>query len=226
MKLIEKMMNGVSKRTLALTLTLVLALATATGGTLAWLVDQTDPVTNTFTYGDVDIDLEEDESDDGDDGDGDPNTNTYQMLPGKEISKRPYVTAHKGSEDCYVFVKIEESENFADFMTYEVAEGWTALEGVEGVYYREVNKTDVADEDAVYEVLKDNQVKVLDTVTSEMLRELDADGANNYPTLTFTAYAVQRDAEIESISTAANAWAAIQAEPETPDTGADTLVNP
>ena len=38
---------------------LVLVLCCAVGGTLAWLTDTTDPVTNTFTVGDIDIDLTE-----------------------------------------------------------------------------------------------------------------------------------------------------------------------
>lgn len=217
---IMRLLRGMSRRTLTLTLALVLSLGAATGGTLAWLVDQTDPVKNTFTYGDVHIDLQEtDESDPAiggvDDGDGNSRTNTYKMMPGKVISKRPWVTVFQGTEDCYVFVQIEESANFDDFMTYEAAEGWLPLEGVEGaenVYYREVNAADVAAANAEYEVLKDNVVKVKESVTTEMLRALNQNGIADYPTLTFTAYAVQRDAAVESISTPAGAWATMQAE--------------
>ncbi len=214
---IMRLLRGMSRRTLTLTLALVLSLGAATGGTLAWLVDQTDPVKNTFTYGDVHIDLQEtDESDPAiggvDDGDGNSRTNTYKMMPGKVISKRPWVTVFQGTEDCYVFVQIEESANFDDFMTYEAAEGWLPLEGVENVYYREVNAADVAAANAEYEVLKDNVVKVKDSVTTEMLRALDQNGIADYPTLTFTAYAVQRDAAVESIGTPARAWATMQAE--------------
>ena len=73
------------------------------------------------------------------------------------------------------------------------------------MYYRSVDK---ADADAEYFVIKDNTVTVKDAVTKEMLNALDANGANNYPTLTVTAYAVQRD---EKIKTASDAWSKIPA---------------
>ena len=62
----------------------------------------------------------------------------YKMVPGYTIHKDPKTTVVKGSEECYLFVKVEKSANFDSYMTYEMADGWTALEGVEGVYYREV----------------------------------------------------------------------------------------
>ena len=46
------------KRTLGLLLALVLALGCVAGGTLAYLTDQTDTITNTFTVGHVKIDLQ------------------------------------------------------------------------------------------------------------------------------------------------------------------------
>ena len=171
------------------------------GGTVAWLIADTDPVVNTFTYGDINIDLKE--TDTNKDGDGDPNTNNYPMIPGNPIVKDPLVTFKANSENAWLFVKLEKSANFDDFMTYEIAEGWIALDGVDGVYYREVEK---ADTDAEYYVIKDNTVNVKGEVTKQMLNELDANGATDYPTLTVTAYAVQRDA---NITTAADAWAKI-----------------
>ncbi len=228
---IKRLLSSMSKRTLVLTLTLVLSLATATGSTLAWLVDRTNPVKNTFTYGDVHIDLKESPSD-VDDGDGNANTNTYKMLPGKVISKDPSVTVFQGTEDCYVYVQIDKSANFDSFMTFEVADGWLPLTGVANVYYREVNASYVDYYDVTYNVLKDNAVKVKDDVTTEMLRELDWYGEANYPTLTFTAYAVQRDVSIASINTPEAAWLTMQAETaeftgaETPFTDDTALTTP
>ena len=49
--------RSVSSKTLALLLALVLVLGVAAGGTIAWLVAQSDTVTNTFTYGDINIAL-------------------------------------------------------------------------------------------------------------------------------------------------------------------------
>ena len=118
------------------------------------------------------------------------------MVPGNSISKDPSVTVESGSEACWLFVKVEESANFKDFMTYTIANGWTALENADGVYYREV---DAVTEDTKFDVLANNQVQVSDTVTKEALTALTE---ATYPTLTFTAYAVQRD----NIETAAEAW--------------------
>ena len=175
------------------------------GGTVAWLIADTDPVINTFTYGDINIALEE--TDTNKDGDNNPNTNNYPMLPGNPIKKDPKVTFLANSENAWLFVKLEKTANFDDFMTYEIADGWTALNGVDGVFYREAVKSDT---DAVFNVLKEdadkNTVFVKEEVTKEMLNALDANNASNYPTLTITAYAVQRDS---NITTAADAWAKI-----------------
>ena len=192
---------------------LTLVLCTIITGTVAWLIADTDPVVNTFTYGDINILLEE--TDTNKDGDNNPNTNNYAMMPGNPITKDPKVTFEANSENAWLFVKLEKSANFDDFMAYtvilddssttDVVEGWTALDGNEGVYYRSVDK---ADADAEYFVIENNTVTVKDTVTKEMLNALDANGANNYPTLTVTAYAVQRD---EKIKTASDAWSKIPA---------------
>lgn len=171
----------------------VLLVTGIAGGVIAWLVDRTEPVVNTFTYGDINIDLEETPTPDDDD---DPDTNEYEMIPGEEITKDPKVIVKTDSEASWLFVKLEKSENFDDFMEYEIAEGWTQLNddqgnAVPGVYFREVDE--VADQDVVYEVIKDNKVQVKGSVTKEMLNALDPEGEEaTYPTLTVTAYAVQR----------------------------------
>lgn len=195
--------KGVSARLLLMFLAVALILCSVIGTTVAWLTAQTAPVTNTFTYGDINITL--DETDTGDD-DNDPNTNTYNMLPGVTLTKDPKVTVLANSEDCWLFVKLEKSENFDTFMTYTIADNWTALDGVDGVYYRQV---DQSANDTTFGVIKDNQVIVKDSVTKAMLNALDENGANNYPTLTVTAYAVQRDGELDAIDTAVEAWALI-----------------
>ena len=125
------------------------------------------------------------------------------MVPGVEIEKDPALTVIKGSEDCWVFVKVEKSNNFDDFMIYEIAEEWTALDSADGVYYQKVINDDVNDQ--VLQVLKGDAVFVKDDVTKDMLNALDEDPANvTYPTLTFTGYAVQA----AEMATAADAWAA------------------
>ncbi len=172
------------------------------GGTIAWLIDKTDAVVNTFTYGDIKIDLTETDTNDGDQN---PLTNEYKMIPGQKITKDPVLTVEKGSEDCWLFVKLEKSTNadFNEFMTYEMADGWTALDNVDGVYYREVAATDVADDNKAFGIIKDNTVTVKETVTKGMLNALTE---QTYPRLTVTGYAVQK----AGMASAAEAWAVTQ----------------
>ena len=159
------------KKSLALILAIAIVVGGVVAGTLAWLTDKTEPVVNTFTTSDINIELKE-------------TKNTFQMIPGWDIEKDPKVTVKADSEACYLFVKLEKSANFDQYMTYEMADGWTALPGVDGVYYREVGK---ATADVIFAVLKGDKVTVKDTVTKEMM----ASAKENPPTLTVTAYAAQ-----------------------------------
>ena len=186
------------KKTLALLAALVLVIGCIIGGTLAWLTAKSDTVTNTFTTSDIKVKLEE-------------TTGTnYKMIPGYTIRKDPQATVLTGSEECYLFVKLDESTNFKNYMTYEMVEGWTVVPGETNVYFRKVLTTDIG---TPYSVLKDNQVTVKDTVTKEQMNALDVEGAVK-PTLTITAYASQlyKSAGVEF--TAAEAWANVK--PVTP----------
>lgn len=163
----------------------VLSCVCLIGTTFAWLTAETAPLTNTFTYGDINITLEE-------------TTSTYKMVPGNTVAKDPVVTVLKESENCWVFVKIDKSTNFDTFMTYAVATGWTALDGETGVYYRTVDYNATTNQE--FHVLDGDVVSVKSAVTRDQLTSLtDA----TLPTLTFTAYAVQKD----NVATAADAWA-------------------
>lgn len=173
------------KKTLALVLALTLLVAGVVGGTLAWLTDQTAEVKNTFTVGDINIGLTE-------------TTTDYKMVPGNTIAKDPTVTVKANSEACWLFVQVTESTDLKDFITYAIAEGWTALPGVDGVYYREVPAS-VADQ--TFSVLAGDAVTVKSDVTRTMLETAKTDA----PTLTFKAYAIQRD----HFATADAAWAEV-----------------
>ena len=197
----------VNLKPLALIMALVLLVGGVIGGTVAWLIATPDPVVNTFTYGDINIELEE--TDTQLDGDNNPNTNEYKMIPGEKITKDPVVTVKAGSEGMYLFVKLEKSSNFDTFMEYEVAEGWTALSGVDGVYYQHITAEDVATADKEIAVIKDDTVTVKETVTKEQLNALDSGSSADYPTLTVTAYAVQEAGN----DTAEDAWAKVTANP-------------
>ncbi len=175
------------RRVLTTVLLMALVAVCAVGGTLAWLTAQTDPITNTFTTSNINITLSEDENLD------------LQMVPGHTITKDPLVVVADGSEACYVFVKLEESENFDDYMEYTVGTAWTALEGVDGVYYHIWQPTDTTNQ---WEVIKGDTVTVLDTVTKDMMKEAE----NNQPTLTVTAYACQYYKSNGTAFTAVEAW--------------------
>lgn len=180
--------KGVATKTMFMILAVVLIVGISVGGTLAWLTATTESVVNTFTTSNIDITLTE--------TDATNNAKSFKMVPGYTITKDPKATVVAGSEECYLFVKLEESTNFDTFMTYEIADGWTGLPGVDGVYYRTVLTADMGTE---FSVLKDNQVTVRDTVTKGDMNSLTE---ATYPTLTVTAYATQL---YKSNSTAADA---------------------
>lgn len=181
MKHVANRRRSVSSRAFIALLALVLVIGCVAGGTVAWLVAKTEPVVNTFTYGNINIALAE-------------TTGTnYKVIPGTVIEKDPKVTVKAGSEACYLFVKVEKVGMFTG-MSYAIADGWTALEGENGVYYRQVGSVTA---DTSFEVIKGNKI----TVSSDLTKE-NIPTAN--PTLKITAYAVQQ----ENIADAATAWKA------------------
>lgn len=186
--------RGFGGKTVALLLALVLVVGGVIGGTLAWLTATTAPVQNTFTTSDIDITLTETGATN--------NANSYKMVPGNTIGKDPKVTVVAGSEKCYLFVKLEKSANFDSFLTYTMADGWTELTGVSGVYYRVVDASSTNQE---FGVLKDNQVSVLGTVTKGMMNEIISGNATS-PTLTVTAYASQYMKNNTTEFSAIEAW--------------------
>lgn len=206
--MISKIKNKISNiklsksKLLILSIAIIALLCTVIGGTVAWLSSTPDPIVNTFTYGDINITLTETDTKD----DENLNTNTYEMIPGNKITKDPLITVKENSEDCYLFVKIEKTANFDEFMEYRLLENWILLDGTENVYYQEVIKST---EKQDFYVIKDNTVTVKESVTKRMLNELNRDGVENYPQMTITAYAVQRDSGIEAISTASKAWSLV-----------------
>lgn len=194
------MKAGRSFRGLVLVLALALIVGVAGGATFAWLTAKTDPVVNTFTYGDISIELKETTGD------------SYKIIPGVDIAKNPEVTVKAGSEACWLFVKVEEENwptlTYVDGETtvrkvkYDIADGWTKGDGTNipaNVYYREVDAKDAAQE---FPVLKDNKITVSDTLTKIEINEK----LTGTPKLSITAYAIQKD----GMDTAANAWAAIR----------------
>lgn len=184
------------KKTTIAVVALALVLCFAIGGTLAWLKDETASVTNTFTYGNIEITLVESKNLD------------LKMVPGNDIKKDPKVTVVKGSEACWLFVKVEESDNFDSFMTYAIADGWTLyntgetgsdIDTVANDSYFIYRKVDASAGDQSFAVLAGDEVTVITSVTKEMFEELTE---STLPKLTFTAYAVQSD----NVTTVEAAW--------------------
>lgn len=171
---------------------LALVLCFAIGGTLAWLMDKTASVQNTFTAGDVDITLTETKNPDGSEN-TDGTAWSAQMIPGTTYTKNPCVTVTGETDvDCYLFVKFEEEGNASTYLTYvstlTEANGWTQGDGTAiptNVWYREVA---VTDDVKSWNLLQNDEITVnADKVTKETMDT--AAGAK----LTYTAYAVQKD---------------------------------
>lgn len=182
----------------------MVAIGRSVSGTVAWLVSKSESTVSTFTLGDINITLKE--SDFG---------NQPKIIPGVDIKKDPKVTVMANSEACWLFVKVEE-RNWPDFeeengtrkVSYSVNNGWNALKDTPGVYYREVSAED-AQKSIDYTVLAGNDscpsgvIKVSQELTKEEINSIRS--SEKQPSLTFTAYAVQR----AGIDTADAAWATV-----------------
>ena len=179
------------KKGLIISLSLLLVLCFTAGVTLAWLLDYTDPVVNTFTPSNIDITLVESDSDD----DGtDATKNSYKMLPGTTINKDPKVTVVEGSEDCWLYVKVIKDGPVDQYLTVTMAANWTQISGTDVWYY-----TGTITQGTSISVLANDQVAVKNTVTKDMMTALEADGAV-LPKITFQAYAVQKAAGTDAVA--------------------------
>lgn len=184
------------KKSIALVMMAVLLVAASVMGTLAYLTS-TDTVKNTFTVGKVAITLDEADVDVY----GAPienaarvRANEYKLIPGHAYTKDPTVHFAAGSEASWLFVKVENGianieadKKIADQI---IDNGWDALTGVDGVYYKQVdaNTGAAAIDYPVFETFK-----------------LDGEAdVSNYEkaAVKVTAYAIQAD----GFTSAAAAW--------------------
>lgn len=212
--------KSVSMKVVILLLVVVLLVGSTVGGTLAWLIASTNTVTNTFTVGDIDIDLTETVNGESQSALTSAVTNNgFKMIPGTDLTKDPKVTVNANSEACWLFIKVDAQNGVVstnengtynsetDYITYTIADGWAAVSGTTGVYYRQVS---AATSNQEFAVLKDNKVHVLDTVTKTMMEAAET----AKPTLAFTAYAIQseglKDANGAAVKDAAAAWTLIR----------------
>jgi len=218
------------KRTVALLLAMTLVLGGAIGGTLAWLMDSTNAVENTFVVGQIgELTLVEDGATD-EDQDG-TYTKSHIIVPGKAIKKDPKVTfTHVTASDdvvpvdTYVFVKIEttadangktgwiiDGKNYSlanpakgttSAVSWSVDDAWMAVDAVKypGVYY--VTDTVANDEDGTTA----NGLSVIKgdtlTVSPDIERDDVTNVANAAKDITFKAYAIQ----VDGVGTVEDAW--------------------
>ena len=169
----------------------------AMGRAGAYLYAAAQPLVNRFTAARLEIQLEEPLWQPG-----------SKLVPGLFVRKDPTVTVGAGSEECYVFVKITEENNTLSnsrgkFVDYTVANTWTALDGVPGVYYYNTTVT-ATDADVKLQVLVKNEVSFNENIEQSDMDAITAD-TTKAPKLNFVAYAVQA----EGSKDAAEAWAKI-----------------
>ena len=166
----------------------VLLVAGSVAGTLAYLT-ATSEVTNTFTVGNITIALDEAKVDEYG-AEVTPasrvkDENSYKLVPGRTYKKDPTIHVTKGSEACYLFVRIEN--NIADVVTTDsvaaqlTANGWTLL--ADNVYYHGVVDASTA--------LTDVDVAVFESFTVDAEAESEDIADCNGKTIVVTAYAVQ-----------------------------------
>lgn len=177
----------------------LLLVAASVFGTMAYLTS-TDTVTNTFTIGKVEITLDEAKVDLNGTAvspDERVKNNSYKLMPGHSYTKDPTVHVDAASEDSWIFVKVEngiaafeaatssEEGGYKKIADQIVAKGWTALDGVAGVYYKSYDKSTTGANLVVFENFKmadnANEVNGWGNISADTTK------------VTVTAYAVQKD---------------------------------
>ncbi len=184
-------------KALLLALCAVLLVVSTVFATLAYLTS-TDKVENTFTVGNVKITLDEVKvTPDGTaEGTDRVKENTYKLMPGHSYTKDPTIHVDAASEDCWLFVKVEngladilDATTIADQLE---ANGWTLVSETENVYARAA--TNKAGEDVkVFENFKIKGDVANDTLATYAGKKI-----------VVTAYAIQAD----GFTTAEAAWTA------------------
>lgn len=117
----------------------------AIGGTFAYLTSGPQAVTNTFTVGaGVKITLDEAKVTELGEVDGTERVyaNEYKLIPGHTYKKDPTINVASDSDECYVFVHVEngitELEDETNTIASQLEEyEWKAVNGKTGYYYKE-----------------------------------------------------------------------------------------
>lgn len=195
-------MKKARKALLTLCAALLLVSMTVTA-TVAYLTSTTEVVSNTFTIGSVAITLDEAKVDlygEPVEGAARVIANEYKLIPGHNYKKDPIVHVTAGSEECWLFVKIdngivgiEADTKIADQMA---ANGWANIEGAATNIYAYRTTVDARNANVDVPVFAEFTV-------AQNANVAGCDGAK----VEVIAYAVQAD----GFATAAAAWAAAPA---------------
>lgn len=159
--------------------------------TYSWLSSQTDPVVNSFAGGTISIALDEAKVDEnGQRITGDKaervTSNSYKYVAGAVLDKDPTPTVLKGSEECYVFLCVENQLNDKFAINYDT-ESWLKVgeKGDKTVYaYKSKVNALHAEKDVALDPIF-TEITVSEALTSDDVKQL---GKKN---LNVTAYAVQ-----------------------------------
>ncbi len=177
-----------TRKALLLGVCAVLLVTASVLGTMAYLTS-TDAVTNTFTVGNVTITLDEAKVNPNGtpvEGDERVKTNAYKLMPGSTYTKDPTVHVAAGSEDCYVFVKVENGiaalEGDPTIAKQMETQGWNLVTGETNIY---AYKNTVA---------AGTDVKVFETfkIADDANTKTEWNSITNAQ-VKITAYAIQKD---------------------------------
>lgn len=197
------------KKFIALVLVMVMCVGAGIGGTLAYLTDR-ETETNVFTVGNVDIELTED---------FDPESAV--LLPGVTINKKVNIK-NIGENDAWVFYTYAVPEAIDEYVeeTFANQSDWT----INGPEAKEINNINYNVYVAAYKTVLGKGAVTSDGLTSVKLSEkidavkgewvvvengnITATGwdAEEKPVVYVTAYAVQSDANIDSVADAIAAY--------------------
>ena len=177
------------KKIVAVASALSLTAAVAIGGTLAWLTDNSDAKTNTFTYqfGELDKPISITIKDVFPDG---------EMYPGADLNKDVGVTVNANSMDCYVYLEVQNGFFGTTGVTLGLdTENWVVVDGeneATTIYrYKDV-VANSADPRALPDLL--DSVSFANTMDHNTLSDLDG------KTIVVQAYAIQSDGTGESVA--------------------------
>lgn len=189
-----------ARKALLLVLCAILLIVASVMGTLAYLTDTADKVTNTFTVGNVsfaEIAIDEATADEYGVADATNRTaegNEYKLIPGHNYAKDPVIYMSATTEDAWLFVKINngiaaiEAAGNTTIHAQMLANGWEVINEAKGIYGHTAK------------VSKNDGIETFESFTIATDANVASYGAAE---ITIEAYAVQYD----GLASVQDAWA-------------------